>query len=340
MKVFMIGGTGLLGAAGAKELIARGHHVKSIALPPMPENTDIPKEMELSFGNYMDLTDDDLRNYFKDCEGFVFAAGIDERVSAKPGESSYEMFEKYNINPLEKMLKIAKECGVKKVVVLGSYFSYFAKEWKDLELTKYHPYIKSRIVQEKMALTFAEDGSMDVGILELPYIFGAQPGRKPVWMFIAEMIKTAKGEKLMYPKGGTTMVTVRQVGQAIAGALENTKGGEAYPVGWYNMEWKEWLKIFSEAMGEQKKIITIPTFLYKLGAKQMEKEAKSKNVESGLQMVEFVKVMTSNTFISKDIIEKKLGVTEDDIEKAISESAMVCIDILNKKSEVIDMKAE
>ena len=33
MNVFMIGGTGLLGSAAAAELIARGHQVKSIALP-------------------------------------------------------------------------------------------------------------------------------------------------------------------------------------------------------------------------------------------------------------------------------------------------------------------
>lgn len=340
MKIFMIGGTGLLGAAGAKELINRGHEVKSIALPPMPKNTDIPNEMEFSFGNYMELSDEQLRNYFEGCEGFIFAAGIDERLEAKPGESAYEMFKKYNITPLEKMLKIAKECGIKKVVILGSYFSYFAKEWKNLELKKYHPYIRSRIDQEEMALSFAEDGKMDVAVLELPYIFGAQPGRKPVWLFIADMIKNTKGNALLYPKGGTTMVTVRQVGEAIAGGIENNKGGKAYPVGWFNMEWKEWLRIFSKAMENEKKVITIPTFLYRMNAQKMAKEIKDANRESGLDMVQYVKVMTANTFISKDIIEKELGVTDDNIEKAIEESAKVCVDILNKKTDVIDMKLE
>ena len=36
MKVFMIGGTGLLGSEAARELIARGHEVSSLALPPLP----------------------------------------------------------------------------------------------------------------------------------------------------------------------------------------------------------------------------------------------------------------------------------------------------------------
>ena len=52
MKVFMIGGTGLLGSEAAKELIARGHEVSSIALPPLPTGAVLPPEMTLEFGNY------------------------------------------------------------------------------------------------------------------------------------------------------------------------------------------------------------------------------------------------------------------------------------------------
>lgn len=340
MKISIIGGTGLLGLAGAKELIHRGHQIKSIALPPVPEGVEIPSDMELTFGNYMEMTDDDLRKFFNKSEGFIFAAGIDERVEVKKGESSYEMFKKYNNIPLERIMNIAKECNVKNVVILGSYFAHFAKEWKNLDLTKHHPYIRSRIEQEEIALKFAENGEMNVAVLELPYIFGIQKGRKPVWLFIAEMIKNTKGNKLFYPKGGTTMVTVKQVGQVIAGAIENNVGGNAYPVGWFNMSWKDWLTIFTEGMNYDKKIITIPTFLYKMNAKKMANDYKKDNIDTGLEMVEYVKVMTANTFIDKDIIEKKLGVTEDNIEEAIKESAKLCKDILDKEINVIDMKVE
>ena len=80
MKVFMIGGTGLLGSEAAKELIDRGHVVTSIALPPLPKGAVLPAEMKLEFGNYLEMTDDELRKYLSGCEGFVFAAGVDERV--------------------------------------------------------------------------------------------------------------------------------------------------------------------------------------------------------------------------------------------------------------------
>ncbi len=50
MKVCMIGGTGLLGSEGARELIARGHQVKAIALPPLPQGAVLPSEMEITYG--------------------------------------------------------------------------------------------------------------------------------------------------------------------------------------------------------------------------------------------------------------------------------------------------
>ena len=46
MKVFMIGGTGLLGCEAARIFIERGHQVKSVALPPLPEGAPIPEAMD------------------------------------------------------------------------------------------------------------------------------------------------------------------------------------------------------------------------------------------------------------------------------------------------------
>ena len=51
MKIFMIGGTGLLGCEAARIFIERGHEVTSVALPPLPEGAPIPKEMKLEMCN-------------------------------------------------------------------------------------------------------------------------------------------------------------------------------------------------------------------------------------------------------------------------------------------------
>ena len=337
MKILMIGGTGLLGSAGARELIQRGHEVRSIALPPLPEGALLPPEMKLTLGNVNDMTDDELKEQFKGVEGFVFAAGVDERIEGP--SPIYDFFKKYNIVPLERLLRIAKASGVKHAVIAGSYFSYFAKIHPEMELTKWHPYIRSRIDQENMAFSFADD-SFSVAILELPYIFGAQKGRKPVWVFLVEMLLGMKGA-ILYPRGGTAMVTVRQVGQAFAGALERGRGGNAYPIGWFNLTWKEMIAIMNNYMGvPDKKIITIPNWLFALSANQIEKQHRTNGTEGGLLMSKFVKMQTSNLFIDKDEACLSLGVTDDDIDAAIGESVLLSIDVLDKKAQVIDMKGE
>ena len=221
MKVFMIGGTGLLGSEAARELIARGHAVSSIALPPLPTGAVLPPEMKIEYGNYLEMSDDALRAHLTGCEGFVFAAGVDERVEGPA--PIYDLYKKYNIDPVKRLLKLCRECGVRHAVILGSYFSYAAKKWPEKKLTEYHPYIRSRIDQEEAAMAFAGN-DLDVSVLELPYIFGTQPGRRPVWVFLVENVMSMK-KVTMYPKGGSTMVTVRQVGQAVAGALERSRGG-------------------------------------------------------------------------------------------------------------------
>jgi Nucleoside-diphosphate-sugar epimerases len=337
MKVFMVGGTGLLGSEGARELIRRGNEVSSIALPPVPAGAQLPPEMKIEFGNYMEMSDGALKKHFAGCEGFVFAAGVDERIEGPA--PIYEMFRKYNITPLERMLRIAKECGVKHTVICGSYFAYFNKIWPGMQLAKWHPYIRSRRDQEDMALSFA-DQNFDVALLELPYIFGTQPGRKPVWVFLVENIRGMK-KVTMYPRGGTTMVTVKQVGQAIAGALERSRGGNCYPIGYYNLTWVEMLKIVHKYMGcPDKRIVTIPKWVFRLAMKNVMKQQAAAGHEGGLNMVKFADVQCANEFIDKSLGCEPLGVEPDDIDAAIGDSIRLCLEVLDGKTQAIGMKGE
>ena len=337
MKVFMIGGTGLLGSAAAQLFIDRGHSVKTLALPPLPEGAPLAPEMEIVFANYLEKTDEEMAELMADCDTFVFAAGVDERVEFPA--PVYESYKKYNIDPVRRLLTIAKKCGVKHSVILGSYFAYFAKEWPELELTKHHPYIRSRIEQEEVALSFAQDGSMDVAVLELPYIFGTQPGRKPVWVILIEQLAGMK-PCTMYPKGGTTMVTVRQVAEVIVGAAEKNVGGNAVPVGYYNLTWNEFLRIVHSAMDDPSRgIINIPKWSFKVFGLYMRKQYKDKGVQGGIDPVGLAEIMCRNTFIDKKWCVE-LGVTEDDIKSAIFDSVKLSVDAFNGTQELLDMKGE
>ena len=349
MKVFMVGGTGLLGEKAANILIERGHKVVSVALPPIPEGAPIPKEMELKLCDINKASDEEVKKMMKGCDCFIFASGIDERVECPA--PVYSWYEKYNINPLKRLLPLAKEAGVKKAVVLGSYFSMLNKEeygYKQKlpkKLLERNPYIRSRIAQEEVVKSVVDD-SFDAAVLELPYIFGTQKGRKPVWTVLIEQI--ASMDKLsftMYPKGGTAMLTVRQVGESIVGAAEKLgnefKGFYAWPIAMYNQTWKEFLSIVYDArgMGKNRKIVGVPAWMMKMGMKGVIKEYKEKGIESGLDPYYLPYIMNLNLFIDNKYA-KALGVQEDDIEDAIFDSIAVSVASYKGEVDLVGMKGE
>ena len=336
MKVFMVGGTGLLGSAAAAELIARGHEVSSIALPPLPEGAQLPPEMHIEWGNYLEMSDDELRAQLEGCEGFIFAAGVDERVEGPA--PIYDTYDKYNIQPTRRLLGLARECGVKHAVICGSYFSHFAKTRPEMELTRWHPYIRSRIDQERVAMEYSAD--MDVAVLELPYIFGTQPGRKPVWVFLVEMIQQMPGATF-YPGGGTTMVTVRQVAQAMAGALERNRGGRCYPIGWYNKSWREMLAVMHTYMGcGSKPIVTIPRWSFALAGIKLRADQRKAGIDGGLDLVKLADIMSSKFYIDMSEGALQLGVEPDDIDAAIGDSIRLSMAVASGQAQVVEMRGE
>ncbi|MBR4858786.1 MAG: NAD-dependent epimerase/dehydratase family protein [Acutalibacteraceae bacterium] len=339
MKVFMIGGTGLLGSEAARIFIERGHQVKSVALPPLPEGAPIPEEMELEFCNIYAKTDDEIKAMMAGYDCFVFAAGIDERVEFPA--PVYDAYYKYNIQPLERILPLCKEVGMKSAVILGSYFAYLAKQRPDMKLTEKHPYIRSRIAQEEVAFSFADD-NFDVSVLELPYIFGTQPGRKPVWVILIEQIKMMDKLPLtMYPGGGTAMLTVRQVGEVIVGAAEKSKGAKAWPISMYNQTWKEFLKIVYAArgMGENRKILSVAPWMMRMGLGKVKKEYAAKGIESGIDVDGLADIMDINLFIDRKYAVE-LGATEDDIKAAITDSIKVSQASYDGTVKLLEMKGE
>jgi nucleoside-diphosphate-sugar epimerase len=336
MKVFIVGGTGLLGSAAAVELVARGHEVSGVALGPVPEGASLPPGASIEYRNHLEMSDGEIDAGLAGRDALVFAAGVDERVEFPP--PVYEKYLKYNVAPVRRFFSAARRLGLRKAVLLGSYFCDYARERPELELGRRHPYIRARLDQEAAAM--AHNGSgLDVIVLELPYIFGAQPGRKPVWVFLIKRLLAMKGP-CFYTRGGTTMVTVRQVAQCVAGAIEGGRGGVCYPVGWYNMKWREMLAIMYRHLGQPRKLIlTVPDFMYTLVARRAGGDYRRRGIESGLDLERLVDIQTAELFVDPAAIRDELGAREDDIEAAIGESVRQSLEAL-KGRKLMGMRAE
>lgn len=329
MKIVLIGGSGLLGYESILHL--SNHDVLAFSLPNIPKDLNIPSNTTMIFKDYTTLSDEELLHYLKDAYGLIFAAGIDERIQSN--SPIYELYERINITPLKRLLTLAKQAHLKSVVICGSYFSYFDRLWPHLNLYQTHPYIRSRVDQANMALSFADD-NFSVSIIELPYIFGIQNGREPVWTILVDILLKQK-ERTLYSKGGTTMITKKQASQAIIGALFNAKTNH-YPIGYYNMDNASFLKIVHQGLGINRPIYLVPNCLFKLYTRRLSNINKRKNIHTGLDLTKFHKLQTKHLFIDKEIAHT-LGVKDDDIKSMIIDSIKLSKEILETKKKVTKM---
>ncbi|MCB2209575.1 NAD(P)H-binding protein [bacterium] len=320
MNVFILGGTGFLGFYTTRELLRRGHQVRTLALPPAPPEGLLPPEVEVQLGDFNELSDAAVMELFAGCEGVVFAAGADDRVT--PKRPAQEFFHDANVVAARRFFNLASRAGVRRGVLLSSYFAHFDRIWPELRLSEHHPYIRSRREQEAAVLA-AGDPQMDVMILELPYIFGGMPGRLPIWKPLVDYLHWPL-PWVFYMKGGSAMVSVDHVAEAIAGALEQGQGGERYLIGDENLTWTAFLHRLMAAGGWDKPVVTLPNWLLWMGLGFVKGWHWLQGREGGLDPARFLSLQTRETFFDPRPAQKALGFTGGGLDEAFGETVRAC----------------
>ena len=319
MNVLIIGGTGFLGYYATKELLRRGHSVSILALPPLPAKGLFPEETKIKLADLNQLPDAEVLHLLQGQDALVYAAGVDDR--AIPKAPSYPYFYKYNVEATRRIIGLARQAGVKKAVILGSYFAYFNQVWPELKLAVHHPYIRSRVEQEEAAIT-AAGSEVEVMILQLPYIFGSMPGRTPLWKPLIGYIRSTP--LLFYTRGGTNCIAVEHIAEAIAGAVEQGKGGSRYVIGDENLAWTELLQKFSRLTGKEKKVISLPNWMAIIAAGFVKIQHFFQGRQSGLDPVELIKLQTAMTFFDPQPAQEALGFSGGGLDEAIRKTVEAC----------------
>ncbi|MGV7975385.1 MAG: NAD(P)H-binding protein [Anaerolineaceae bacterium] len=310
MQVLVIGATGFLGYHTTLELLARGHQVSALARPPLPAEKLLPPEVNITLTDLEALPDAELLAYLQGQDGLVFAAGVDDRVT--PARPAYPFFYKGNVAATERLVRLAVRAGVKRAVIFSSYFLEFERRWPELRLAETHPYIRSRVEQEKAALAAAGD-QMAVNFLLLPYIFGSIPGRDPLWKPLVAYLNSWL-PWVFYPAGGSAMVSVSEVADAAVMAFERGEAGARYPVCAENLTWQDFLQRLGKILGKTKPVITLPKALVKLGAWFVALMHRLQGRESGLDLVPFVELQTRLAFLDLDYSARALGYAHAELE--------------------------
>lgn len=320
-KVFVLGGTGFLGYYTTKELLKRGYAVSTVALPPMPAEDLLPKEVECQLGDITQMSDEQVLALLDGCYGFVYAAGVDERIV--PDVPAMKFFYEQNVLPTQRMARLAKQAGVKKFVIFGSYFAHFTEAWPELELKKENAYPRTRLLQEEVAFMEGE-GGMDVMSLRLSYIFGLMPGRLPLWSVFVDQVRG----KAVVPVfgGGTAMITVQQVAEAAVGAIENGTHRSAYAIGDTNMKFKEFHQIIADVLGQpDTQIMVVPLEQMLPAMEQLDAHSAAEGKEHGIHMVNSAKIQDRDTYLDSADTFDILGIKKADIPAAIRETISACI---------------
>ncbi len=337
-KVFICGGTGFLGYYSALEFIKQGVKVGVMALPGEGIlNADFwPKEIEVHEGflfNFKkmnrDLTDkekamnatfDEKVKMFEGYDALVYAVGPDDRVHSPAGSTGYEYFYEKLVTEVADTFEAAKKAGVKKAVLLNSYFAYFDRAGikKSAKSDKYviepakdpnkpgylaerHPYIKVRVEQSAKMIEVGggvANGGMDV-VLELPYIFGNMPKRTPLWKEVF-LDRFAKMPAVMFPKGGTNMIHVDGIAEAVVAATYYGEHGDRLPVGNEDRKYEYMINKMMEDIGATKRYMGVPTWMATMGGKMVASGLKKTNQDSGLNYHYLMKDIQSRDLYMQD----------------------------------------
>jgi hypothetical protein len=190
-----------------------------------------------------------------------------------------------------------------------------------MKLAENHPYIKSRLAQEKCVKKLSDE-NFKICILELPYIFGVAPGKRPLWCPLVQYFK--KAPIIFYSKGGTNIVSVETVANAIVAASERGQCSRIYLIGEQNVSWVKLIKKFNKALGQRKSIITLPKFILKLGTLFWEIRHILKGEEPGLDPTDYVDVQVKNTYFDPLVAKEELNFKFGNVDEAIKETVKAC----------------
>jgi nucleoside-diphosphate-sugar epimerase len=320
-KVSIVGGTGLLGHHAALECLRRGHAVHGIGGSDVAPGSAFPDAIRWRKADIFRLPKRELLRLFEGVDAMVYAVGPDDRVT--PKAPAYGFFHERLVQGCGRVVAAAREAGVRRCVVLGSYDTHFDRLWPHEQLAAQHPYVRCRVEQAERAFDQGR-GTMAVSVLELPYFFDVVPGRDPLWKETL-LDRLLRMPVVVYPCGGSAMITAVHVGEAIAGAVECGRDGVSYPVGDDNLSWDEMLVTMLAALGIERRIVHLPAFAGAwLGSAIRALQARHGR-ESGLEPEHlFTQVLTDCLYLDAEPIAREFGYGRGGVRVAITETVRAC----------------
>lgn len=258
MRILVTGGTGFVGSHSVAALIDRGHEVKLLVrsaerIAPALEPHRVG---ELPFVEGDVTNADDVEAAMQECDAVLHAASVYSLDVRRA-----DLVRRVNVSGTELVLGTAQRLGLDPVVYVSTVLALLPPDGDEVltpDSSIKHPkgaYLGSKADAERIARRFQADGA-PVVITYPSAVFG------PDDPHFGESAQSARdilsGKVRLAPKGGLSIVDVRDVVAAFAEMFESNRGPRRYFLSGTNLGYDDVIDLFAELTERNIRYITLP----------------------------------------------------------------------------------
>jgi dihydroflavonol-4-reductase len=256
MKVFVTGGTGLLGANLIRELLSRNYDVRAL----VRRGSDLRGIRDLNVELYEgDLSEE--QSLYEGCKGFDY---VIHSAAQTPG--SITDFSEYivaNIRGTQHMVRAVERAQVTRMIYVSSccVFGGGSKESPGTELSeftgfRFHSgYMNSKYLAQQWVLSEVEKKQIPILIVNPTIMIGPYDSHPSSGEIILRVIR----QPLQFcPVGGKNFIDVRDAASAACNALTMGAIGECYLLASQNLTFNELYEKISRIYGRQVTKVSVP----------------------------------------------------------------------------------
>lgn len=315
MNILVTGANGLLGHHVVNELLIRNHNVKIIIRSKRNIYFNLEK-LQVFEGNFYEY--ETLKNAASGCDAIIHIAAITATDLLK-----YDDYHQINVEGTSKILKIADELNINKLVYVSTANTVGFGDSQQLA-DETHPiqypftksyYAQSKMESEKLVIEASRKAGGHFIIVNPTFMIGAMDTKPSSGKL---MLMGYKKPLMAVPYGGKNFVAVTSVSAAVCNALTLGTNGERYLASGVNLSFREFYEIQSRIGGYAQKIIVLPPALLEIAGKagDMVRMFGAKTDVCSMNLNQ----LTIREYYSNKKAVEQLKMPNEPIEKAIEQA--------------------
>lgn len=310
MRILVTGGSGFLGSHVIPLLVAHGHEVVALSRT----------EVRAPGARWIAAGLEDKEQVAAAVEGIDALYHLAGLVSFRPSEA--RAMYGLHVDRTRELLRAVRDTGRRPRIVLASTSGTIAvsrtPEVRDedcdypLEVIGRWPYYLSKVYQEKLALEFCRRHELPLVVLNPSLLLGPGDTRlSSTWT----VLKLLNQELPSLPNGGISFVDVRDAAATFVEALSRGEPGQRYLMG-VNMTMREYFERLSRMSGVPMPRLRLPKPLNILGAKVLDRVARSLDREPPLDPQE-AEIGEHFFYLDAARAERALGFKARDVHETL-----------------------